>query len=293
MPKIVDSMMKVFKRGERKTSSTREVKSSKRDRASLLDADSFIFMPGESGGQFWGEILNDENFPSSQLEDISSRRKTHIGFVHSDEYDSNGVKGVNLIIRANLPEKDDNLILNGKIFNRRLSGTLVKANKSTDEVEDGPLIRDYAFVLSNKDRLSQDISGHTCVYDRLVRPPLKPSQPEWEYPTERKSSPLVSHQRTMHEKDAMFEKSGPRSSTPSKENDTASRGNQRHFICIKDDDHSSRGGESLRPPSRHTLNSLGYSNLELMKARSIAGSEYAMPADAVNWEVELEGVKRG
>lgn len=290
MPKFVE-MFKVFRRekkGQRANSSR-----PKRDNRSVLDADSFIFMPGGTESQYWGEMLNDENSPfCSHLGDMESRRKTHIGLVQSQE--TNGMQEVNLIISPGVQEKDGNVVLNGKVFNRRLSGTLVKARKSADDLE-GPLIRDYAFLLSNRERLSQELSGR-YVYDRLIRSPLQPSknnhpkqqhlsppQPQWKYPSrEGKKSPLLSDRRRRTDKDeVVLRRTVLTSSTPVKDLLEVNRG---QLTCSVRDMRDKREQRSLkRPVSGHTVDS-GYSNLEF--SRSVMGSEYAMPFDAIDWEGE-------
>ena len=290
MPKIGE-MFRVFKR-EKKSQrgldkNHSRPKTSKRDNRSVLDADSFIFMPGgaETHGQFcW------ESFPFSQLQEVESRRKTHIGLVQSQE--TNGLQEVNLFLSPELQEKDGNLV---KVFNRRLSGTLVKARKSVDDlVEDEPVIRDYAFLLSTRERLSQELSGR-YVYDRLVRPPLqprntpqqqKPSQQSWKYPagTDGKKSPLLTDHRKRGDKDeVVLRRTAPRSSTPVKDNSLL-KVNRGQLTCNVRDTHDRRDHRSLkRPLSGLTVDS-GYSNLEF--SQSVLGSEYAMPFDAINWDGE-------
>ena len=287
-------MLKVFKR--EKKAPEKDSSKSRRSQRSVLDADSFIFMPGDTQSQYWGEILNDDNFPTSQLRD-NSRRKTHIGLVQSG--DSGGVQEVNLIISPDVQEKDGNLVLNGKVFNRRLSGTLVKARKSTDEVEDGPIIRDYAFLLTGRDRLSQELSGR-YVYDRLVRSPLQPRHPtvtvkqpsnspkpsfQWKYPSEGRKSPLLTDQRKKDDKVDLGYVSGPRSSTPSKDRNFL-RVDHGQYTCSVRDRLQQREREHKlqhkRPLSGQTVDSQAYSNLEL--SHSVMGSEYAMPTDALSWE---------
>lgn len=298
MPKLVD-MLKVFKREKKAPKALgKEQARSRRGNRSVLDADSFIFMPGGTESQYWGEILNDDNFPRSQqlAGDRNSRRKTHIGFVQSDE--SNGLQEVNLIISPNVQEKDGELVMNGKVFNRRLSGTLVKANKATDEVEDGPVIRDYAFLVSARERRSQDLSGR-YVYDRLIRPPLQSqksnsppvSAPQWQYPGDtggKKSPPLTDSKRRTKKDEEILRVGRPSTSTPSQD-DRFLRVERGQVTCTVRDVESRREHKSLRvggrPLSGQTLDSQGYSNLEM--TRSVGGSEYAMPADALNWEQSI------
>ena len=285
MPKIVESMLKAFKREKIGREKSKSSSGSKRGKKSVLDADSFVFMPGDGGGQYWGEILNDENFPVPQMGGRDSRRKTHIGFVDSDE--SNGIQEVNLIIRANTnntdQEKDDSTIMNGKVYNRRYSGTLVKANKCTDENDDGPVLRDYAFLLTARERKSQDLSGR-YVYDRLIRSPLQPRHPppppppstkspsQWQYPRERKNSADFKIMSTT-EQDRV--QPGPKCSTPTRlRSDDVLREDHGHLTCNVYKHESLKGTHN-------------YSDLE--PPRSVNGSGYAMPADALNWELNLEG----
>jgi hypothetical protein len=291
MPKLVE-MFKVFRR-DKKRGLDKSHSRSKGDNRSVLDADSFVFMPGGTEGQcIW------ENFQLGAGE-AESRRKTHIGLVQSQE--TNGLQEVNLIISPSLQEKSDNLVLDGKVFNRRLSGTLVKARKSMDDLmEDEPIIRDYAFLLSTRERLSQELSGR-YVYDRLIRPPLRPrdtphqqkTQPansQWKYPgstgrTDGSKSPLLTDRRRKDDKDnVVLRGTGPRSSTPVKDNSLL-RVNRGQLTCSVRDIHTRRDQKSLkRPVSGVTVDS-GYSNLEFSQ-QSVAGSEYAMPSDAINWEGE-------
>lgn len=309
MPKLVDSMLKVFKR-EKKGPRVLDKKNSRLrgDNRSVLDAD-FIFMPGNTESQFWGEILNDENYPLSQLrEDTQDRRKTHIGMVSSDVMPSE----VKVIISPSVQEKDDNLILNGKLFNRRLSGTLVKARKS-DLVEDEPVIRDYAFLLSARERLSQEITGR-YVYDRLVRPPLqtkdslkhstKPApmhardpqatlSPQWSYPgdnTGARESPLAKDRRMSYDKDEVVLRrpSGNLSSAAPSKDSVLLGVNRGQLTCnVRGDTQQSRKGHSSlrvgqRSPVVDSSDSQAYSNLDF--SHSVVGSEYAMPADALDWK---------
>lgn len=278
MSRLVDSMLKVFKR-EKKGRKGDPSKAKKRNK-SVLEADSFVFVSGATESQYWGRILNDDHFPT-QLEELGSRRNTHIGLVQSDE--SNGLQEVNLIISPSIQDENEGLVLNTKVFNRRLSGTLVKARKSTDEVEDGPVIRDYAFLLSARERLSQELSGR-YVYDRLIRSPLLSNQPRlWKYPAGGGKSPPESKHKEEKEKakDELISRlTCPLTSTPAKEKHLL-RVDHGFPMCNIRDAQSSRGdnslkGVELRPNSE-------YSNLDLK--RSTMGSEYAMPTDAIlNWE---------
>lgn len=280
---------------------------SKRDNRSVLDADSFIFMPGGTESQYWGEIMKDENFPFSHLGEMESRRKTHIGLVQSQE--TNGLQEVNLIISPDVQEleKDGNFILNGKVFNRRLSGTLVKA-KSTDFMDDEPVIRDYAFLLSARERLSQELSGR-YVYDRLIRPPLQSkntytqqkqqqqqqqqSSARWNYPGKaggENKSPLLTDRRKKANKDeVVLRRTGPATSTPIRDSNLLGV-NRGQLTCnVRDTTAQNRKGQNSlkRPLSGLTVDS-GYSNLEF--SHSVVGSEYALPFDAINWEGKEMGI---
>lgn len=296
MPKLVE-MFKIFRREKKgQRGLDKNPSRPRRDNRSVLDADSFIFMPGGTESQYWGDMMNDENSPfSHHLGDMESRRKTHIGLVQSQE--TNGLQEVNLIISPNVQEKDANLVLNGEVFNRRLSGTLVKARKSADFMDDEPVIRDYAFLLSARERLSQELSSR-YVYDRLVRSPLQPRkstqprkeqhlsppQPHWKYPDntgkEGRKSPLLTDRRKKTDKDeVVLRRTGPTSSTPLKDLLRVNRG---QLTCSVRETQDKR--KSLkRPLSGRTVDS-GYSNLEF--SQSVTGSEYAMPFDAINWEGE-------
>ncbi len=303
MPKLVDSMFKVFRREKKgQKGMDKNPPRSKRANKSVLDADSFIFVSGGTESQYWGELMNNENFPFSQLGDaVASRRKTHIGLVQSGE--SNGMQEVNLIISPDVSEKDGNLVLNGKLFNRRLSGTLVKASKS-DLMDDEPVLRDYAFLLSARERLSQEFSGRYVTYDRLVRSPLlsarkkslptktsqQQSNPQWNYPSGNKDEIKSPRSRDLRSNDDMSEvvlrRTGPTSSTPVKDSHLLGV-NRDQLTCSVRDAQNRREQKSLkRPLSGNTVDSQGYSNLEF--TRSVAGSEYAMPQDAINWQAQGE-----
>ncbi len=305
MPKLVDSMLKVFKRDK-------DREKSKRYRKSQMDADSFVFVPGDGGGQFWGEVLNNDNFPApgSQLENGGSRRNTLMGGIMQS--DGSGSQDVSIIFRSNAAQKEQQSLMNGKLFNRRLSGTLVKARKSTDEVEDGPLIRDYAFLLSNRERMSGDVSDR-YVYDRLIRSPLRrqdsnppPSVPapappgHWNYSSreKRKSSPLFnlqtqSNQERVHPQTAG--RSGPRTSTPTATTgsgggrDSSLRVDQGYYTSSTRDDKNKRRSREIRQKTTTPRQSHGYSDLEPASC-SIAGSEYALPPDALNWDTHSKGM---
>lgn len=311
MPKIVDSMLKVFGRNKENkdrghSDQGRKKKPTKRTRRSVLDADSFVFLPGDHVSRYWGAILNNEdddpNFPISQLAaDYSDirRRKTHIGLIHSEE---SGVQEVNIIrprakTHANSSSTEDkDMLRNAKLFNRRLSGTLVKAKKSTDEVEDGSLIQDYAFRMSDRERWSQDLSGR-YVYDRLFCPPTKSSTPlrhsqiaQWKYPGDENSqvNGYGTYERLKEPGDSEEKKFTDRSnirSPPIPRPAVCDVSDNRHSrspcdIVVSDEDN--RVIQVKRAASRNTLASHGYCDLEPLNRRF--GSEYCMPADAIDWD---------
>lgn len=155
MSKFVGSLLNFFgsSRGRAKEEQLREGRSrGKRSRRALLEADSFVFLPGEDG-TFWGEVLESEEVTA-----ISSLAADYS--VHCE-------------IRRRAKTVDDNA-LRPKVVNRRLSGTLLKARKSlTEDVEDRLAVRDPRN--SHHDRPKSDSSGR-YVYDRLIRVPVRKSQ---------------------------------------------------------------------------------------------------------------------
>lgn len=314
MPKIVQSMLKALGRQPSKakldnidtnsgTSSSggsggsRREKPTKR-RKSVLDADSFVFLPGDKAANYWGQILNDENFPLSQLSADYSvraaemrRRKTHVGggLRRAGTEDSNGVQEVS-VIRPRAKTTVNHLQVpgagdgggspvhgNGLVYNRRFSGSLVK-RKSTDEVEDAALIHDYAFCVSERDRWSQDLSDQ-YIYDKLIRPPPPPpssANPRTSTPVRNDSPPV--------------QWSYPPNRAPSKKKESPKvkgKSSQQHarsqsvfIIDEKKRNRFAKNEEQLRSASRQTLASHGYCDLEPPTPRS----EYSMPADSVDWE---------
>ena len=296
MPKFVESMLKVFGRNkENKDRDRGSGKKTKRSRKSVLDADSFVFLPGDHVSRYWGALLNDDesNFPISQLAaDYSDirRRKTHIGLIHSDE---SGMQEVNIIrprAKTNAHLDEENVLRNGKLFNRRLSGTLVKARKSTDEVEDGSVFHDYAFHMSDRERWSQDLSGR-YVYDRLFCPPVKSSTPlktstpletsstppQWKYPGDDAQMKNGTYERLkLNEK--------PIHRVPiSKPAVCVTDHDNRLSTCeIDNSDEDNRVFHVKRASSRPSVGSHGYCDLEPLSKRF--GSEYCMPADSIDWE---------
>ena len=321
MPKIVQSMLKALGRQPSKAkldnidtnsgtsgsggsggsgNGSRREKSSKR-RKSVLDADSFVFLPGDKAANYWGQILNDENFPISQLSaDYSSRaaemrrRKTHVGggLRRSTEDSNNGVQEVN-VIRPRAKTTVNHLQVpgggggggggnpqhgNGLVYNRRFSGSLVK-RKSTDEVEDISLIHDYAFCVSERDRWSQDLSDQ-YIYDKLIRPP----------PPNQTSTPVKNHS-PVHWKYPSNEAPSKKESPRNREKSQQHARSQSVFIISerKGRHFAARSEEQLRSSSRQTLASHGYCDLEPPTPRS----EYSMPADSVDWEQIRKRTWRG
>lgn len=296
MPKIVESMLKVFGRNkenkDRGQGQGKKSKPTKRSRRSVLDADSFVFLPGDHVSRYWGALLNDDddsNFPVSQLAaDYSEmrRRKTHIGLIHSDE---SGMQEVNIIrprAKTHANPAEDNVLRNAKMFNRRLSGTLVKARKSTDEVEDGSVIHDYAYRTSDRERWSQDLSGR-YVYDRLFCPPVKSSTPlktstprQWKYPGDITNG---TYERLKEPEDSDKKmRNKPKLELPiSKPAVCVTKDNRLSACEISDEDN--RVFHVKRASSKNTLGSHGYCDLEEPTGKHYS-SEYCMPADAIDWE---------
>jgi len=273
MSKIV-SMLKAFKREKKGSGSFDEAVPGSRKSRNVLEAESFVFLPGNAGGEvggkemYWGEIINDDSFPASQRRD--ARRRTHIGLNSSD----NGVQEVNLFIRTRSDAADeDKCLLNGKVYNRRYSGTLVNAKKNVDD--DGPVIRDYAFLLTNNNTSSDKSSRDRYVYDRLIRTPLQPANSGQSQPrrlaivTDSRSSNVGDKERCSLRKADLTELSrvpedGPHLQVPSRVT----------------------GKLSGRPVSLQ-MNRHNYSDLEWVG--TLERSEYALPPDAVSWELNLEG----
>ncbi len=195
--KFVTSMISLFakksKQQDDKHMKVKRVKPTRSGRKTLLDADSFVFLPGEKVDLYWGAVLNDQNYPISDLaadystaRAIFTRRQTVSHLTQSEE---SGVQRVQVLRpRANtqaaihIPE--DSRLKTGNVFSRRLSGTLVRGKKSIIEVEDSSLLEDYAVDISDRERWSQDLSGK-YVYDRVYSPnhvPNRTSTPRQETP---------------------------------------------------------------------------------------------------------------
>ena len=269
MSKLMSSMKSLFgnkrsKESGRPAASHRE--RDKRKRRSHLEADSFVFVPGDGGpGSYWGEVVtvNGENFPISHLSGEYSqqaaaerRRKTTVGHViHPDYADQSprhgGGAATAVLLRPRSKTTltpEDVLLKNSKVYGRRLSGTLVKNQKTssaaaTDEVEDGSLLLPgYPFVaaVSERDRWSQDVSGR-YVYDRLVHVP----------PSTQKKKMFIS--------DWKLHKSSAPPPPP------ASRDKELVFKVRRCSSSQQTGG---------------YCDLVPV----LSGSEYAMPDDAIDWE---------
>ena len=325
MPKIVQSMLKALGRQPSKAkldnldnnsgtsssggsggSGSRREKATKR-RKSVLDADSFVFLPGDKAANYWGQILNDENFPISQLSvDYSTRaaemrrRKTHLGGLRrGGTEDSNGVQEVN-VIRPRAKTTVDHLQVppvvgqgggdggspvhgNGLVYNRRFSGSLVK-RKSTDEVEDAALIHDYAFCVSERDRWSQDLSDPRYIYDKLIRPP--PSSSNRTSTPVRNDSPPV--QWNYPASNALLGDS-KKESPKAREKSQHVRSQSVFIIDERKKNRFVKSEEQARSSSRQTLASHGYCDLE----PSISRSEYSMPPDSVDWEQIRKRTWRG
>lgn len=322
MPKIVQSMLKALGRqpskakldtvdtnsgssgGSSNGGGSRREKGPKR-RRSVLDADSFVFLPGDKAANYWGQILNDENFPVSQLSADYSvraaemrRRKTHVGGLRhcGSDGENSGVQEVS-VIRPRAQTTAHHLqvpgeggsggspLHNGLVYNRRLSGTLVKRT-STDEVEDAALIHDYAFCVSERDRWSQDLSGR-YVYDRLIRPPPSNNRTSTP-PANRTSTPKAKDSHSpVHWKYPSNEppkkyKESPKFNRREQPRNSSQVRSQSVFISNKGDKKQfSNNREYLRSSSRITLASHGYCDLESPTPRR---SEYSMPMDSVDWE---------
>ena len=257
-------------------------------RRSVLDADSFVFLPGDKAANYWGQILNDENFPVSQLSADYSvkaadmrRRKTHVGGLRRSDDNNSGVQEVNVIrprakTSANfltVPGEGGSPKHKGLVYNRRFSGSLVK-RASTDEVEDVTLIHDYALCVSDeRERWSQDLTDR-YVYDKLIRPP----------PPNRTSTPTTKSNSPIQWKYASDEGSKRNKDSPkSRRRDSPKKSphSRSQSVFIIDERAKNRFSENLRSSSRATVASHGYCDLEPPTPRR---SEYSMPPDSVDWE---------
>ncbi len=237
-----------------------------------MDGESFVFLPGDAGVRgdremYWGEIINDESFPASQRRD--ARRRTHIG-LESDK----GMQEVNLVIRtrSEVTEKDEKILLNGKVYNRRYSGSLMNAKKGMEDEDGGPVIRDYAFLLTNN---NEKAPRDRYMYDRLVRAPLQPNSSHSSQPRRMTIVTTTDNQSeddrercSLRKTDLTAKLKGPVDSA-------------RLQVA-----NQNTGKQQGRPFSLQT-DAHNYSDLEWFG--TIAGSEYAFPPDAVSWELRLEG----
>ena len=240
-----------------------------RSRKSMLDADSFVFLPGEKVDLYWGAVLNDQNYPISDLaadystaRAVFTRRQT-VGSSHltRSEESSSGVQNVQVL----RPRANTNAITassslkNGSVFSRRLSGTLVKGKKptgtGTDEVEDGSLLVDYGLCLSDRERWSQDLSGK-YVYDRIYSPKHTSTPDNDQRVTQ-------SHQHeTPHRHSFLHSPPAEQAAPPAK---------RRSSKPVKKGD-----------SRKNTVSEVSHSYFDLEP--EVLNSEYDLPWDSVDWE---------
>ena len=188
MSKIVTSMLRVFG-VHRNPKEGGGIDSARKTRKSILDADSFVFMPGEDG-KYWGDMVTSRHgegvpVPISHFAgDYSAhRRRRAKTAAHGGESARREAR------RKVMSSADDALIFGDVNISRRLSGTLVKAGKTvTDEVEDSGGI---LLESENRERWSPDLSGR-YVYDRLLRVPT--------------STPTQSKSNSQNEREREIEK---------------------------------------------------------------------------------------
>ena len=232
-----------------------------RSRKSMLDADSFVFLPGEKVDLYWGAVLNDQNYPISDLaadystaRAVFTRRQT-VGskLTRSEE---SGVQTVQVL----RPRASTNAVSagssmkNGSVFSRRLSGTLVKGKKPTDEVEDGSLV-DFGLCVSDRERWSQDLSGK-YVYDRIYSPKHTST------PDNDRAVTLPQNDETPHRHSFLHSPPAKQVTPPTK---------RRPSQPIK------KGDSRKKKVSEASHN---YFDLEPM----VLSSEYDLPWDSVDWE---------
>lgn len=162
MSKIVDSVLSIFNVTKRPKKIQNEGKrrGKGKSRKSVLDADSFVFLPGQEG-ENWGELVGSPRDPLS---------------TPAGDY------GWQCEMRGRTKTVDDNALRGGKLFSRRLSGTLVSTKgrrslNSLTEVEDGSIrVSTYLAVPESARRpRSHDLSDR-YVYDRLIRVPNRSSR---------------------------------------------------------------------------------------------------------------------
>jgi len=181
--KFVSSMISFFGKKGSKNDENKIKRSNpaRSGRKSMLDADSFVFLPGEKVDLYWGAVLNDQNYPVSDLaadystaRAIFTRRQTTSSnfFTRSDESSSQNVQVLRPRAQTNAIQ-EDSVLKTGSVFSRRLSGTLIRSKKTTDIVEDESLV-DHELFVSDRERWSQDLSGR-YVYDRVYSPKHTPS----------------------------------------------------------------------------------------------------------------------
>ena len=238
-----------------------------KSRKSMLDADSFVFLPGEKVDLYWGAVLNDQNYPISDLaadystaRAVFTRRQT-VGNSHltRSEESSSGVQNVQVL----RPRANTNAIAassslkNGNVFSRRLSGTLVKGKKPpvTDEVEDGSLLVDCGLCVSDRERWSQDLSGK-YVYNRIYSP-KRTSTPDND-----RGVTQLHHHETPHRHSFLHSPPAEQAAPPAK---------RRPSKPIK-------RGDSRK----NTVSEVSHSYFDLEP--EVLNSEYDLPWDSVDWE---------
>lgn len=289
--KFVTSMLNFFGRKSReesagdestKPAATKRSGNPKRDRRAMLDADSFVFLPGERVDLYWGAVLNDQNFPVSDLAaDYNSSRpamgrrvtvSSHLS--RSDESGTQNVRVLRPRAKTNEFKPDEfpqnSLLVCEDSISRRLSGSLVRSRiKSTDEVEDGSVLVDYGLCISERERWSQDLSGND-IYDRLIYPfqvsnySKHPSTPD---------NDNAQRRDTHSHKHHSFVQSPPAIATSPPLNQWPAR-------SFKDKDVSRRESERSYGLKADSIASHSYFDLESMEL----GSEYDLPWETVNWK---------
>ena len=264
---------------ERVSASQRRQNATRKNRRSMLDADSFVFLPGEKVELYWGAVLNDQNYPISAFaadystaRAVMGRRQTvSSNLTRSDESGTQNVKVLRPRAKTNaFPE--NSLLKSGDAFSRRLSGTLVKSRKTTDEVGDGSILLDYGLCVSDRERWSQDLSGR-YVYDRLFYPPNQSGRP--------KHTSTPDNDKAVHTKQAKTETPNRHSfvqSPPVVEITPPVK--RRPAQTSKDKNVSVR--DHAGSPSAKANWTASNSYFELESDR--IGSEYDLPWEFVDWE---------
>lgn len=281
--KFVTSMLNFFGRKTKeedeshlgvKASSKRQ-NATRKNRRSMLDADSFVFLPGEKVDLYWGAVLNDQNYPISALaadystaRAVMGRRQTiSSNLTRSDESGTQNVKVLRPRAQTNaFPE--NSLLKSGDPVSRRLSGTLVKCRMSTDEVGDGSILLDYGLCVSDRERWSQDLSGR-YVYDRLFYPPNQSGHP--------KHTSTPDNDKAVHSKQTNTETPNRHSFVQSPPVVEISPPSKRRLAQSQD-----KNVFVGRPTSAKANSMAGHSYFELESNRM--GSEYDLPWDSVDWE---------